>query len=57
MAASPGCCQFDSPGNDNHSNELEWGCFASIGDAPADITDWFFRDEHGWEFKFPAFVL
>ncbi|MFW6136158.1 MAG: lamin tail domain-containing protein [Chloroflexota bacterium] len=32
-------------------------CFANRGDGDADMTGWTVRDEYGWTYIFPAFVL
>lgn len=57
VVVSPDCCQFNSPGDDNHNKEEEWVCFLNAGDGPADMTGWKMHDEYGWTFEFPAFVL
>ena len=57
VVVDPSCCQFDAPGNDNHNKEQEWVCLRNTGEFPVEMTGWHLRDEHGWEFAFPAFVL
>jgi micrococcal nuclease len=57
VVVDPSCCQFNSPGNDNDTKEQEYACFANTGQADADMTGWTMRDEYGWEYRFPSFVL
>jgi micrococcal nuclease len=57
VVVDPSCCQFNSPGNDNDTKGQEYVCFANTGEADADMTGWTMRDEHGWTYTFPGFVL
>ena len=57
VVVDPGCCQFNSPGNDNDTKEQEYVCFANTGDGAADMSGWTVRDEYGWEYRFPGYVL
>jgi endonuclease YncB( thermonuclease family) len=57
VVVDPSCCQFNSPGNDNDTKDQEYVCFANTGQADADMTGWAMRDEYGWEYRFPSFVL
>ena len=57
VVVSAGCSQFNAPGNDNQNKEGEWVCFANVGDGAADMSGWTLRDEYGWTYVFPGFVL
>ena len=52
-----GCSQPDAPGNDHNNLNEEYVCLENQGGAPADMTGWTLRDEHGWTYTFPAFTL
>jgi endonuclease YncB( thermonuclease family) len=47
VVVNPGCCQFDSPGNDNYSKEEEYACLTNNGGQAADMTGWYLRDDYG----------
>jgi hypothetical protein len=57
VVVDPSCCQFDAPGNDNDNKEEEYVCFANTGDGDASMSGWTVRDEYGWTYTFPGFVL
>ena len=57
IVVDPSCCQFDAPDNDNYNKEQEWVCFRNAGGSEVDMSGWTMKDEYGWTYTFPAFVL
>jgi len=53
----PACSQFNAPGNDNDNKNEEYVCIANRGLGTVELIGWSIRDEYGWTYKFPAFIL
>jgi len=54
---APGCCQFNAPGNDNDNLNEEYVCFENRGGTAVNMSAWYVKDEYGWKYTFPAFIL
>lgn len=57
ISINPACSQFNAPGNDNDNKTEEYVCLSNSGKEALDLGGWKIRDEYGWTYTFPDFIL
>jgi len=57
IVVNPACSQFDAPGNDNRNKAEEYVCLTNKGELAVDMNGWVLRNEKGYTYVFPSFVL
>ncbi len=53
----PACSQFNAPGNDNNNKTEEYVCLTNPGSDAVALSGWTIRDQYGWTYTFPDFIL
>lgn len=57
ISINPACSQFNAPGNDNENKTEEYVCLSNSEKEALDLGGWKIRDEYGWTYTFPDFIL